>query len=102
MSTSELNGKGLLKDGKPRQRRPGAGRPKILPGETKSIRVSKSIPTRMISALPELLATLDHWESECAIAGQGSARHYFLRQCLDELRALGYTDTDISESEHRE
>lgn len=94
--------KGLTKSGKPRQRRSGAGRPKTLPGTTKSIRVSANIPTRMISAIPELLAVIDHWESECIAAGEGSARHYFLRQVLDELRALGYTELDISESEVRE
>lgn len=102
MSTSELKSKGLTADGKPRKRKPGAGRPKILAGETRSIRVSKNIPTGMISAIPELLATLDHWEEQCAIAGEGSARHYFLRQCLDEIRALGYIEPDISESVHRE
>lgn len=102
MSTGELTGKGLTGSGKPRKRKPGAGRPKILAGDTRSIRVSRSIPTRMISAIPELLATLDHWEEECLAAGEGSARHYFLRQCLDELRALGYTDADISETDIRD
>lgn len=102
MSTSELTGKGLKSDGQPRKRKPGAGRPKILAGDTKSIRVSRSIPTRMISAIPELITLLDHWESECAIAGEKSARHYFLKQVLDEIRALGYTDLDISESQYRE
>jgi hypothetical protein len=44
----------------------------------------------MIDNLPELQALIDHWEAECIVAGEGSARHHFLKQCLEEIRALGY------------
>jgi hypothetical protein len=79
----------LTKDGKPRKRAPGGGRPPKHGEKTKSVRIPESVPTELVSAIPELQAILDHWESEWA-KNPDSARHYFLRQALDEIRALGF------------
>ncbi len=79
----------LTKDGKPRKRKAGAGRPTKHGEVTRSVRVPVSVPTELISSIPELQAVLDHWESEC-VSNPDSARHYFLKQALDEIRALGY------------
>lgn len=79
----------LTRDGKPRKRRPGGGRPAKHGETTRSIRVPLSIPTELITSIPELQIVLDHWESKCA-ENPDSARHYFLRQALDEIRALGF------------
>lgn len=77
------------KEGKPRKRKPGAGRPAKHGETTRSIRVPLSIPTEQITSIPELQTVLDHWENKCA-ENPDSARHYFLKQALDEIRALGY------------
>jgi hypothetical protein len=73
--------------------RQGAGRPK---GATKSegmpskvIRVSAEISKEQCEAIPELIAILNHWEDDC-LANPDSARHYYLRKALDEIRALGF------------
>lgn len=72
------------------KRAPGAGRPKKYGEATRSIRVPESISTEQIMNIRDLQTILDHWEEECAAAGEGSARHHFLKQCLEEIRALGY------------
>jgi len=48
-----------------------------------------SITTEQITSIPELQRVIDHWEDEC-FANPDSARHYWLRKAIDEIRALGY------------
>jgi hypothetical protein len=79
----------LNKQGEPRKRRPGAGRPTKYGEPTRSIRVPISITTAQITSLPELQRIIEHWEDEC-IANPGSVRYQFLRQMLEEIRTLGY------------
>lgn len=79
----------LTKDGKPRKRRSGAGRPPKHGEETRSVRVPVSVPAELVSSIPELQAILDSWE-ERALVNQSSERYYFLRQMIDEVRALGF------------
>jgi hypothetical protein len=79
----------LNKQGKPRKRRPGAGRPPKHGEQTRSIRVPLSIPTELITNIPELQVIIDYWEKECRDNPE-SSRHYYLRKVLDEIRALGY------------
>jgi hypothetical protein len=64
----------LNKQGKPRKRRPGAGRPTKHGEPTRSIRVPISITTTQITSLPELQRIIDHWEDEY-IANPGSVRY---------------------------
>ncbi len=75
-------------------KRLGAGRPV---GTTKGngmpthvVRVSAEVSKEQCDNVPALIDLLDHWENECVAAGEGSARHYFLRQALEEIRRLGY------------
>jgi hypothetical protein len=75
-------------------KREGAGR-KVGTGKGEGlashvVRVSSEVTKDQCNSIPSLIATLDHWEEECRAAGEGSARHYFLRQMIDEIRALGY------------
>ncbi len=79
----------LNKQGKPRKRAPGAGRPFKYGEETRSIRVPISITTGQITSLPELQRIIDHWEDEY-VANPDSVRYHFLRQMLEEIRTLGY------------
>lgn len=79
----------LTKDGKPRKRRSGGGRPPKHGEETRSIRVPVSVPTELCTAIPELQAVLDHWDKEC-VSNPDAVRYYFLRQAIDEIRALGF------------
>jgi len=79
-----------LTQSKPRKRRPGGGRPTKHGEPTRSIRVPISISTELITSIPDLQRIIDHWEDECEAAGENSARHYFLKQCLSEIRALGF------------
>ncbi len=79
----------LNKQGQPRKRAPGAGRPPKHGEETRSIRVPMSITTEQITSIPELQRVIDHWEDEC-VANPDSARHYWLRKAIDEIRGLGY------------
>jgi hypothetical protein len=81
--------RGLTADGKPRKRKAGGGRPAKHGEATRSIRVPLSVEAEIISAIPELRAILDHWEQEC-LSNPDSARHYYLKKALDEIRALGY------------
>lgn len=87
--TGTQHNKGLTAEGKPRKRKEGGGRPKKHGEATKSVRIPVSVATELVSAIPELRAILDHWEDECT-ANPDSARHYYLRKALDEIRALGY------------
>jgi hypothetical protein len=77
------------KAGLPRKRRPGAGRPTKHGEQTRSIRVPLSIPTELITNIPELQVIIDYWEKECRNNPE-SSRHYYLRKVLDEIRGLGY------------
>ena len=74
-------------------KRPNAGRPQgTTKGDglaTKVHRVSSEITKEQLDALPSLIAVLDYWEDECK-ANPDNPRHHFLRQALDEIRALGY------------
>ena len=79
----------LNKQGKPRKRAPGAGRPPKYGEQTRSIRVPVSITTRQITSIHELQRIIDHWEDEC-VANPDSVRYHFLRQMLEEIRTLGY------------
>lgn len=81
--------KGLTAEGKPRKRRVGGGRPTKHGEATRSVKVPLSVETEVISSIPELRAIIDHWEQDC-IDNPDSARHYYLRKALDEIRALGY------------
>lgn len=77
--------------GKPRKRKPGAGRPPKHGEVTRSIRVPLSVDTELCSAIPELRAILDHWEAECLANPEPTgARYYYLRKALEEIRTLGY------------
>ena len=87
--TNTQHDKGLTADGKPRKRKEGGGRPKKHGEATRSVRVPNSVPTELISSIPELGTILDHWEDECE-SNPESARHYYLRKMLDEVRALGF------------
>ena len=82
--------KELTAAGRPRQRKPGAGRPPKHGEPTRSVRVPMSVPTELISSIPDLQQVLDYWEDECATALENSARHHFLKQCLEEIRNLGF------------
>jgi hypothetical protein len=79
----------LNKQGEPRKRAPGAGRPTKHGEATRSIRVPVSISIRQITSLSELQRIIDHWENEY-VANPGSIRYHFLRQMLEEIRTLGY------------
>jgi hypothetical protein len=73
--------------------RQGAGRPKgTTKGDglpTKVVRISTEVSKEQCEAIPELVALLNHWEDDC-LANPDSARHYYLRKALDEIRALGF------------
>ena len=71
-------------------KREGSGRPKGVTIPTYVLRVPTDIDRELINKLPELRALIDHWEEECIAAGEGSARHHFLRQMIEEIRVLGY------------
>jgi len=71
-------------------KRLGAGRPVgSTTNPTRVARVPLDITNEDIAALPSLKLLLDHWEEECEAAGDKSARHYFLRQAIADIRALG-------------
>jgi hypothetical protein len=83
----------LTKDGKPRKRAPGGGRPPKHGEQTKSVRVPVSVPTELISSIPELQAILDHWEAELTLNPPDrakNARYWYAKQIVDEIRALGF------------
>ena len=77
------------KAGLPRKRWLGVGRPPKHGEQTRSIRVPLSIPTELITNIPELQVIIDYWEKECGDNPE-SFRHYYLRKVLDEIKALGY------------
>lgn len=79
----------LTKDGKPRKRKSGGGRPAKHGEETRSIKVPLSIPTELVTSIPDLQTVLDYWEGQCLENPEGT-RYYFLKQALDEIRALGF------------
>ena len=67
--------------------------PERKPGITISsyvMQVSSDIPRELIHSLPQLRDVINYWEDECIAVGEGSARHYFLRQMIQEIRSLGY------------
>ncbi len=70
--------------------REGAGRPK---GTTKAegmathvVRISTEISKDQAQAIPSLIAVLDYWEGQA----DDSPRYYYLKQMLEEIRALGF------------
>ena len=73
--------------------RKGAGRPKGttkaggLP--TKAFRLSAEFTKEQYEALSSLIAVIDYWEDECS-KNPASARHYFLKQMIEEIKGLGY------------
>lgn len=72
-------------------KRANAGRPKGTSKEkqpTYVVRVPAEISKDHIEAIPSLRTVLDHWEDECN-ANPDAVRYYFLRQALEEIRALG-------------
>lgn len=71
--------------------RPGSGQPSRYGKPTKTIRVSEDIADKrdLIEAIPELQALLDELEQDCRDNPE-SARRYFLRQALANIRALGF------------
>lgn len=71
------------------KRAPGAGRPKKYGEDTRSLRVPVSITTEQIMGIADLQMVLDHWEAEVR-SNPDNPRHYFLKQMIDEIRALGY------------
>ncbi|HEY9711081.1 MAG TPA: hypothetical protein V6D48_22935, partial [Oculatellaceae cyanobacterium] len=71
-------------------KREGSGRKAGITIPSRVKRIPTDLTDEMIDNLPELRALIDHWEEECIAAGEGSARHHFLKQCLEEIRALGY------------
>jgi hypothetical protein len=52
--------------------------------------VSAEVSKVQCESIPQLIDLLNYWEDECLKAGEGSARHYFLRKAIEEIRALGY------------
>lgn len=71
-------------------KREGAGRPAGTTIPTRVKRIPTDLTDQQIDNLPELRALIDHWEEECVAAGEGSARHHFLKQMIEEIRVLGY------------
>jgi hypothetical protein len=71
-------------------KRPGAGRKPGITISSYVTRVPSDIPKELITSLPQLRDLITHWEDEYIAAGSGSARHYFLRQMIEEIRSLGY------------
>lgn len=70
-------------------KRDGAGRPKGVTIPTRVKRIPTDISDEAIDNIPALRDLLAHWEDEC-LANPESARHYFLRKALEEIRVLGY------------
>ena len=83
----------VTKAGTPRKRAPGGGRPPKHGEPTRSLKVPLSVSAEQISSIPELIAILDHWEEELFLNPpdrSNNARYYYLKQALDEIRALGF------------
>jgi len=72
--------------------RKGAGRPKgTTKGEgmpTKVVRVSVDISKDEIDNIQTLKDILNHWEDRVIL--EDNPRYYYLKQMLEEIRALGY------------
>jgi hypothetical protein len=49
-----------------------------------------SISTELVSTIPNLQRVLDYWEDDYTAAGENSARHHFLKQCLRKSEFLGF------------
>lgn len=71
--------------------RPGSGQPSRYGKPTKAIRVSEDLvhERAVIEAIPELRILLNELEQDCR-DNPDSARRYFLRQALANIRALGF------------
>lgn len=74
-------------------KRAGAGRPR---GTTKGdglpthvVRVSTDVSKEMCDNVPTLRDILNHWEDK-ALSDPDNPRYYYLKQMMDEIRALGY------------
>lgn len=74
-------------------RRTGAGRPVgTTKGEglpTKVVRVSADVPKELCDSIPGARDILNYWEDRVH-ADPVNPRYYYLKQMLDELRALGF------------
>lgn len=67
--------------------REGAGRKKEGKS-THTIRVNTDISREDAEIIPELKRLVADWEADC-LANPGSARRYYLKKAVDQLRALG-------------
>ena len=68
-------------------RKPGSGTGEGLPSHV--IRVAADVSKEDCQAIPSVKAVLDHWRVECESNPSG-ARYHFLKQCLEDLEALGF------------
>ncbi len=50
------------------------------------IRISSEISKEQCQTIPSLISILDDWEAKA----DDSPRYYYLKQMLDEIRALGF------------
>lgn len=71
-------------------KRQGAGRKPGVTIPTYVVRIGTDIPKELINNIPQLRDLIGHWEDECLAAGENSACHHFLKQCLTEIRSLGF------------
>lgn len=75
-------------------KREGAGQPSKHGERTKALRLPESLvssPEKVdqILTIPQLQELLDEWEKDCE-DNPKSVRRHFLRQALQDIRALGY------------
>jgi hypothetical protein len=70
-------------------KREGSGRPREAV-KTHAVRIPIDVSKAECEAIPSLKDVLANWEEKCIAAGDKSARHYFLKQALEEIRALGF------------
>lgn len=71
--------------------RPGAGQPSKYGEKTKTVRLPESLADQrdLIVAIPELQKLLDELEQDC-LDNPDSARRYFLRKAISQIRCLGF------------
>lgn len=72
-------------------KREGSGQPSKYGERTRVVRLPESLADQrdLIVAIPELRELLDDLEKDCA-DNPNSARRYFLKQALGEIRSLGF------------
>lgn len=71
--------------------RPGAGQPTKYGETTKPVRLPVSLADKrdLIVAIPELQRLLDELDQDCH-DNPDSARRYFLRKAISQIRSLGF------------